>query len=167
VDLSTEEKQRVARVVGLGAVKYADLMQNRTSDYLFSWDKMLSFEGNTAPYLLYAVARINSIFRKNGIRPGDGESDAGCFETEAEMSLARKLVAFPAVLEQTLGDLRPHLLCTYLYELAGQFSTFYNADRVLVDDPSVKARRLLLCARTLGVLECGLHLLGLETLDRM
>ena len=166
-DLSEAEKRRVAAVVGLGAVKYSDLMQNRTSDYVFSWEKMLSFEGNTAPYLLYAVARIYSIFRKAGIQPGDGEARAGNFETDSELALARKLVAFPSVLDQTLGDLRPHFLCIYLYELAGHFSTFYNADRVLVDDASVKARRLLLCARTLSTLECGLHLLGLETLKRM
>jgi arginyl-tRNA synthetase len=172
-DLPEEERRAIARAVGLGAVRYADLSQNRTSDYVFSWDKLLSFEGNTAPYLLYAVARIRSIFRKAGLRvddmpaadgPGAGASP---IETEAERALARKLVGFVAALDQTLADLRPHFLCTWLYELAGAFSSFYNAEKVRVDDPAVRARRLLLCHRTLVLLETGLDLLGIETLDRM
>ncbi len=168
-DLSESERRKVAKVVGLGAVKYADLMQNRTSDYLFSWSKMLSFEGNTAPYLLYAVARVHSIFRKAGLRPesGDGQANPSEFETEAEMALARKLVEFSSVLKQTLNDWRPHFLCTYLYELAGVFSAFYNSDKVIVEESGVRARRLILCARTLLFLETGLHLLSLETLERM
>ncbi len=153
--------------MGLGAVRYADLSQNRTSDYIFSWPKLLSFEGNTAPYLLYAVARIHSIYRKAGFSPGAQEEKPSQFETDTEIALARKLVGFVAVLEQTLGDLRPHYLCSYLYELAGVFSTFYNADRVIVDESPVRARRLILCARTLCILETGLHLLGLKTLERM
>ncbi len=166
-DLSEEERKNVARVVGLGAVRYADLMQNRTSDYLFSWDKLLSFDGNTAPYLLYAVARIYSIFRKVELQPGTAEDGASLFTTDTEISLARKLVGFVAVVNQTISDLRPHFLCAYLYELAVTFSTFYKADKVIVDNPDVRARRLLLCARTLRVLETGLHLLGLDTLKRM
>ncbi len=165
--LGEDERRRVAAVVGLGAVKYADLMQNRTSDYLFSWAKMLSFEGNTAPYLLYAVARIHSIFRKVDLRPGKGEEKASDFETAAEMALARKLVEFASVLKQTLNDWRPHFLCTYLYELAGVFSGFYNSDKVIGENPPTQARRLILCARTLLILETGLHLLGLDTLERM
>lgn len=168
-DLPEEERRNVARVVGIGAVRYADLAQNRTSDYLFSWNKMLALEGNTAPYMLYAVARIHSIFRKIDVDPsslkaGGGEST---LETETELALARKLIAFPAALELALSDYRPHFLCNYLFELAGAFSTFYNADKVIVDDPAVRTRRLLLCARTLILLETGLHLLGLETLERM
>ncbi len=166
-ELGEDERRKVAKVVGLGAVKYADLMQNRTSDYLFSWAKMLSFEGNTAPYLLYAVARIHSIFRRAGLQPGEGEENASDFDTEPEMALARKLVEFSSALNQTLSDWRPHFLCGYLFELAGVFSTFYNADKVIVDDPQVRARRFILCARTLLILETGLHLLGLETLERM
>lgn len=165
--LSEAEKRNIACTVGLGAVRYADLSQNRTSDYIFSWPKLLSFEGNTAPYLLYAVARIHSIYRKAELSPGDQEKIPSQFETDTEIALARKLVGFVAVLEQTLGDLRPHYLCSYLFELAGVFSTFYNADRVIVDESPVRARRLILCARTLCILETGLHLLGLKTLERM
>jgi arginyl-tRNA synthetase len=168
-ELSEEEKKHIARIVGLGAVKYADLRQDRTSDYEFAWDKLLALDGNTAPYLLYAIARIHSIFRKGNVPVDDiaRESFATTIETPAEISLARKLAALPSVLDATLADLRPHLLCTYLYELAGEFSTFYAADRVMVEDKAVQARRLLLCARTLRVLETGLHTLGLETLERM
>jgi len=166
-DLTTEERQRIARIVGLGAVKYADLSQNRTSDYTFSWEKMLSLEGNTAPYLLYAVVRIHSIFRKLSLRPGEGEESASSPETVEEKALARQLLLFPSALEQATSDLRPHFICTYLYELAGTFSTFYNANKVMVYEPHVRARRLLLCARTLTVLETGLDLLGIETLEKM
>jgi len=168
-DLPDAEKDHIARLVGLGAVKYADLRQDRTSDYEFAWDKLLALDGNTAPYLLYAVARIHSIFRKAGRAPDDfsDEALADDFQTPTEIALARKLAALPSVLEATLADLRPHYLCTYLHELAGDFSTFYAADRVMVDEKPARARRLLLCARTLRVLETGLHTLGVETLERM
>jgi arginyl-tRNA synthetase len=130
---------------------------------------MLTFEGNSAPYLLMAIARIHSIFRKIGITPGDSgtESAASVFEAPAEIALARKLVKFPDAVRLASDTLRPHHLSLYLYELSGDYSTFYSADKVLVDDPAVRARRLLLCARTLLVLETGLHLLGLRTLERM
>ncbi|HTB81084.1 MAG TPA: arginine--tRNA ligase [Opitutaceae bacterium] len=168
-DIPEAERRAIASVVGTGSVQYADLSQNRSSDYVFAWDKMISLDGNTAAYLLYAAARIHSIFRKQGLVPGDpaAESAAGPLETPAELALARKLVKFADALGLAAGQLRPHFLCTYLYELAGEFSTFYNADKVIVDDPVVRARRLLLCARTLLVLETGLHLLGLRTLQRM
>lgn len=166
-DLPEEERQHIARLVGLGAVKYADLSQNRTSDYTFSWEKMLSLEGNTAPYLLYAIVRIRSIFRKLELEPGQGEAEATPPETAEECTLARQLLLFPSALEQSTADLRPHFLCTYLYELAVTFSTFYNANKVMVDDESVRARRLLLCNRTLTLLETGLHILGIETLEKM
>jgi arginyl-tRNA synthetase len=168
-DLPEAERRDIANAVGIGAVRYADLAQNRSSDYVFDWDKILSFEGNTAPYLLYAVTRIHSIFRKAGLDPGDRAATAGATPpaTDAELALARKLIDFAATLQLTTTQLRPHFLCTYLYELAGQFSTFYAADKVIVDDPALRARRLLLCARTLLVLETGLHLLGLRTLERM
>jgi arginyl-tRNA synthetase len=166
-ELAPVEAAEVARIVGLGAIRYADLSQNRTSDYLFSWDRMLSLEGNTAPYLLYAVARIHSIFRRGGLSPESSFADASPLQSEEERMLARKLIAFPSMIDLVLADLRPHVLCNYLFELAGAFSTFYNANRVLVDDPPVRERRLLLCSRTLVVLQTGLHLLGLETLERM
>ncbi|MBW7895058.1 MAG: arginine--tRNA ligase [Opitutaceae bacterium] len=168
-ELPEDERRHIAEAVGIGAVRYADLAQNRSSDYVFNWEKILAFEGNTAPYLLYAVTRIHSIFRKLGLAPQDAGATACATvpETPAELALARKLVGLPAVLNVTTTQLRPHFLCTYLYELAGEFSGFYTADKVLVDDPAVRARRLLLCARTLLVLETGLQLLGLRTLTRM
>jgi arginyl-tRNA synthetase len=166
-DLPEPERRAIAEAVGVGSVRYADLSQNRTSDYVFSWDKMLSLDGNTAPYLLYAVARIRSIFRKAGLKPGEAEANASAFETPEELALARKLVAFGQAMEGVLSDLRPHMLATYLYELSGTFSSFYSANRVMVDEEPVRARRLLLCARTLAVMETGLGLLGLQTLERM
>jgi arginyl-tRNA synthetase len=190
-DLPESERREIAGIVGIGAVQYADLSQNRSSNYIFSWDKMLALDGNTAPYLLYAVARIHSIFRKAGIeltgvrhpiddkaschltddnRPGSSsgfEAAATPPETATEIALARKLTKFPDAIRMAGETLRPHYLSLYLYELAGDYSTFNNADKVLVDEPAVRARRLLLCARTLLILETGLHLLGLRTLKRM
>ncbi|HYD85118.1 MAG TPA: DALR anticodon-binding domain-containing protein, partial [Opitutus sp.] len=160
---------------------YADLSQNRSSNYVFSWEKMLALEGNTAPYLLYAVARIHSIFRKAGFTL-PSSSDAHCHimydisavaasatppETATEIALARKLVKFPDAIRLATDTLRPHFLGLYLFELAGDYSSFNNADKVLVDDPVIRSRRLLLCARTLLILETGLHLLGLRTLTRI
>ena len=168
-ELPEAERREIARIVGIGAVRYADLSQNRSSNYVFSWEKMLALDGNTAPYLLYAVARIYSIFRKAGSVPGDPTSEAGAssLETPAELALARKLTKFPDALRLATESLRPHYLCLYLFELAGDYSTFNNADKVLVEEPAVRARRLSLCARTLSILETGLHLLGLRTLQRM
>ena len=168
-DLSDDERRKIAEVVGIGSVQYADLSQNRSSDYVFAWDKMISLEGNTAAYLLYAGARIHSIFRKLGATPGDAATEAAAspLETSAELALARKLVKFSDAIRLATDTLRPHFLCLYLYELAGEFSAFYNADKVAVDHPAIRARRLLLCARTLLVLETGLNLLGLRTLTRM
>ncbi len=165
--LTAEEKIDIAETVGVGAVRYADLMQNRTGDYVFSWNKLLSLEGNTAPYLLYAVARIKSIFRKMGVAENTPLPLASPLETEAETGLARKLTAFAYALDQALSDLKPHHLCTYLYELAGAFSTFYNADKVNVDEPGPRQRRLMLCQRTSLVLQTGLHLLGIRALEKM
>ncbi len=168
-ELPESERREIARTVGIGSVQYADLSQNRSSNYVFSWDRMLALDGNTAPYLLYAVARIHSIFRKAGLTPGDAafEAGAGSLETPAEIALARKLVKFPDAVRLAGDNLRPHFLCLYLYELAGDYSSFNSADKVLVDEPAVRARRLQLCARTLLILETGLQLLGLRTLQRM
>ena len=155
--------------MGIASVQYADLSQNRSSNYVFSWDKMLALDGNTAPYLLYAVARIHSIFRKAGVTPAELALNATATapETAAEIMLARKLAKFPDALRIAGESLRPHFLCLYLFELAGDYSSFNSADKVLVDDPILRARRLMLCARTLLTLETGLHLLGLRTLTRM
>jgi arginyl-tRNA synthetase len=168
-DLPETERRAIARAVGIGAVQYADLSQNRSSNYVFSWEKMLSLEGNTAPYLLYAVARLHSIFRKAGAVPDDSaiEAAASELETPAEIALARKLVKFADALRLATATLRPHFLSLYLYELAGDYSSFNSADKVLVEDPAVRARRLFLCARTLLILETGLRLLGLRPLTRM
>ena len=168
-ELPETERREIAAAVGVGAVQYADLAQNRSSNYVFSWDKMLSLEGNTAPYLLYAGARIHSIFRRAGVAPDDAAALAAADAptTPTELALARRLIRFPDAIRQARESLRPHLLCLYLFELAGDYSSFNNADKVLVEEPAVRARRLLLCARTLLVLETGLHLLGLRPLRRM
>lgn len=175
-DLPETERREIARAVGVGAVQYADLSQNRSSNYVFSWDKMLALDGNTAPYLLYAVARVRSIFRKADLDPATPTSPelveravvgASTPETAQELVLARKLVQFADAVQLATNQLRPHFLCLYLFELAGAYSAFYAADKVIVDDPAVRARRLLLCHRTLVTLETGLHLLGLRTLERM
>jgi arginyl-tRNA synthetase len=168
-DFPEAERRAIAETVGVGSVQYADLAQNRSTDYVFSWEKMISLEGNTAAYLLYAVARIRSIFRRAGMAVGDPAAEAGAdaFQTPGEIGLARKLVKFADALRLAVETLRPHFLCLYLYELAGDFSAFYSADKVIVDEPPVRGRRILLCARTLLTLETGLNLLGLRTLERM
>lgn len=167
-DMPADEAAMIAERVGVAALRYADLSQNRTSDYTFSWDKMLAFDGNTAPYLMYAVARIHSIFKKANISLDDNfEKDASPVDTPQEIELARKLIALPNIFDLTLADLRPHLLCGYLFELAGTFSAFYNANKVIVDDKPTMAKRLMLCARTLEILETGLRLLAIEPLEKM
>jgi arginyl-tRNA synthetase len=168
-DLPEAERREIARIVGVGAVQYADLSQNRSSNYVFSWDKMLALDGNTAPYLLYAIARIHSIFRKAGVAPGAPETETAATapETPEEIALARKLTKFPDAVRLATETLRPHHLGLYLFELAGDYSSFNNADKVLVGEASIRARRLLLCARTLLLLQTGLQLLGLRTLTRM
>ena len=168
-DFPEAERRAIADIVGVASVQYADLSQNRSSDYVFAWDRMISLEGNTAAYLLYAVARIRSIFRKAGLDAASPSvTGASAPETPQELALARKLVKFSDAVSLATNTLRPHFLSLYLYELASEFSTFYAADKVIVEDAAVHARRLLLCHRTLTVLETGLHLLGLRTdLERM
>ena len=168
-DFPETERRAIADIVGVASVQYADLSQNRSSDYVFAWDRMISLEGNTAAYLLYAVARIRSIFRKAGLDAASPSvAGASAPETPQELALARKLVKFSDAVQLATNTLRPHFLSLYLYELASEFSTFYAADKVIVEDAAVHARRLLLCHRTLTVLETGLHLLGLRTdLERM
>lgn len=163
-DLDEEERHKIAHNVGIGAVKYADLSKNRTSDYIFSWDNMLSFEGNTAPYLLYAYARIQSIFRK----VEDFNAAATLQLTEpAEQQLAIKLLQFEESLEVVTKDGTPNTLCLYLYELAGDFMSFYEACPILKADDAVKNSRLKLAQATAKTLQTGLDLLGIETLERM
>jgi arginyl-tRNA synthetase len=166
-DLIEDEVDRRAKIIGLGAVRYADLSQDRTLDYVFSWDKLLALQGNTAPYLQYAVARIHSIFRKVDQSAKDSQSNELAPKTEAEMKLARKLTFFPMAIEQTTKELKPHTLCVYLYELATEFSSFYNQEKVMVDDKEVQNLRLFLCAKTQMILEMGLGILGIQTLEEM
>lgn len=167
-DIDEAELRKIASVVGISAIKYADLSQNRTSDYQFSWSKLLAFEGNTAPYLLYAATRVQSIFRNLEAADLENvESKASPYETAEEIALAKKLINFVGVLHTTIDTLKPHFLCTYLYELAGTFSGFYAANKVIVEDEGEKARRILLCQRTLHILKTGLTLLGIPTLERM
>lgn len=162
-----ERREVIAPRLGVAALRYADLVPSRTMDYRFSWDKMLAFEGNTAPYLLYQAVRVRSVFRNAGLQPGQGEAGATPPETPGEIALARKLLGFSAALDEACAGLHPHILCTYLHELAGAYSSFYADNKVLVDEPAVRARRLALCARTSALLESGLRLLGIEPLERM
>ena len=163
-DLSDAEMDDVARAVGIGAVKYADLSKNRTSDYVFDWDAMLSFDGNTAPYLQYAYARIISLFARGGVDPST-LTGPPAVDAREEHLLALQLARFQETLELVANSVMPHHLCTYLYELASAFMRFYESCPVLGSD--AEASRLLLCARTAQTLRRGLGLLGIETIDRM
>ncbi len=143
------ERRAIARIVGIGAVKYADLSKNRTSDYVFDWDQMLSFDGNTAPYLQYAYTRIRSVFRRGGIDEADISGSCALGAPE-EHALAVALLKLQETLEQVAADCLPHLLCGYLYELATLFMRFYEACPVLGAGPAERQSRLLLCRRTGG-----------------
>jgi arginyl-tRNA synthetase len=166
-DLPESDRREIARIVGLGAVKYADLLPNRQSDYVFSWEKMLSFQGNTAPYLQYSYVRIRSIFRKAGeAEVGSQKSEVSLAEP-AELALAKKLLQFGEVLPQVLDDYRPNQLANYLYELASTFHSFFEACPVLKAEAATRASRLLLCEVTARVLKQGLALLGIEAPERM
>ena len=167
-DLSAEELDEVARTVGIGAVKYADLNKNRTTDYMFSWDSMLSFEGNTAPYLQYAYTRVRSLFRKAGLELANLPCDITISEKQ-EHALAVLLMQFEEVVGTVSRDATPHVLCTYLYDVASAFMSFYEACPILKPgtDEAVKHSRLALSALVSRTLEQGLTLLGIETLEKM
>jgi len=163
-DLDEMERNAVAHSVGIGAVKYADLSKNRSSDYIFNWDTMLSFEGNTAPYLQYAYARIQSIFRKAGAF----DQNASLLLLEvAEKQLAVKLLQLSETIEIVAKEGTPNILCNYLFELAGNFMTFYEACPILKAEESIKNSRLKLAKLTAKTLDTGLDLLGIKTLERM
>jgi arginyl-tRNA synthetase len=178
--LPEAQRKEIARVIGLGAVKYADLLPNRQSDYVFSWDKMLSFQGNTAPYLQYAYARIRSIFRKSeaskpdvGLaiqaeaRPANPTSNIQLAAPE-ELALAKHMLNFGLTLEAVAEELRPNYLCNYLYELAGKFTGFYENCPVLkAEDEATRNSRLALCDLTARVLKQGLETLGIEKVEQM
>jgi arginyl-tRNA synthetase len=168
-ELPEAERREVARVVGIGAIKYADLLPNRQSDYVFSWDKLLALNGNTAPYLQYAYARIRSIFRKGGLDTHGTGSAVVRFNLTApeEIALAKQLLNFGLVLEAVADDYRPNFLCNYLYDLAGRFTAFYENCPVLKAEADVRETRLGLCDLTARVLKQGLEVLGIKTLEQM
>jgi arginyl-tRNA synthetase len=157
----------IARVIGLGAVKYADLLPNRQSDYVFSWDKMLALTGNTAPYLLYAYARIRSIFRKNENLQSTIRNPQFLLSAPEEISLAKFLLNFGLTVEAVGEEFRPNFLCNYLYELAGKFTSFYENCPVLKADEPTRQSRLVLCDLTARVLKQGLEVLGIEVVEQM
>jgi arginyl-tRNA synthetase len=167
-DLDQEQITNIATKVGIGAVKYADLSITRTNDYVFDWDAMLSFEGNTAPYLQYAYTRIVSIFRKANLDITDIQSNI-CITEKQEKSLALKLLQFEEVVSQVAIDCYPHTLCSYLYELASAFMTFYEYCPVLKTEvpKSTQHSRLVLCSLSANTLACGLDLLGIEVMEKM
>src|SRR4030095_7924503 len=179
-DLSEAEKIDVAQKIVIGAVKYADLSQYRMTDYVFSWDKMLSLQGNTAPYLQNAYVRIRSIFRKAGESPvatplwsvtekTDGRPVATrlALTNPAELNLAKRLCQFSEIVPQVLNGFRPNILANYLFELANSFHGFYEACSVLKSEETTRASRLALCDLTARVLQRGLDLLGIKVPERM
>ena len=161
-----EEKAAVVEAVAIGSVKYADLSKNRTTDYVFDWDNMLSFEGNTAPYMQYAYTRIRSVFAKAGIDPSALSGEIILTE-EKERALAIKLLQFEEALNSVAKEGMPHILCQYLYELAGAFSSFYEACPMLNAEEKVKNSRLRLSDLTARTLKQGLDLLGIKTVEKM
>jgi arginyl-tRNA synthetase len=165
------EIKQIGQTVGIAAVKYADLCQNRNTDYVFSWDKMLALQGNTAPYMLYAYARIRSIYRK-ALESKPFEIDVGTapirLEHPAERALGLRVLQFPETLEIVASNLVPNFLCDYLYDLAGRFMTFYESCPVLqAPDAATYGSRSRLCELTARALRLGLDLLGIKTLERM
>ena len=164
-DLDATEKNQIARTIGIAAVKYADLSQYRMTDYIFSWDRMLSFQGNTAPYLQNAYVRIRSIFRKAGEE--FGAPNELILTEPAELNLAKRLAQFAETVPQVLNDFRPNLLANYLFELANSFHAFYEACPVLKADEPARATRLALCELTGRVLQRGLELLGIQVPEKM
>jgi len=167
-DASTDEITEIARKVGIGAVKYADLSKTRTNDYIFDWDSMLSFEGNTAPYLQYAYTRIRSIFRKAGIDASQINSHIEITESQEKL-LVLKLLQFAEILQQVAEDAYPHILCNYLYDLASAYMVFYEHCPVLKEGipPHIRDSRLAVCQLTSLIMAQGLELLGIEVMEQM
>ena len=167
-DIGEEQLTEISRKVGIGAVKFADLSKNRTSDYIFNWKTMLSFEGATAPYLQYAYSRIQSIFTKAGINPADLPSEPSIAEPQ-EKALAMKLLQLEEVLDAVIAEGTPNLMCNYLYELASLYMSFYEACPILKDGISdeVKTARLVLCKLVSNTLKQGLDILGIDVMERM
>lgn len=167
-NLSDDEKTAVIEAVGIGSVKYADLSKNRTTDYVFDWDNMLSFEGNTAPYMQYAYTRIRSIFNKADVNPTTLAEAKIQLSDEKERALAIKLLQFEEAVQTVGKEGTPHVLCAYLYELAGVFSSFYEHCPILnAEDENIKLSRLKLAYLTEKTLKQGLELLGIKTIEKM
>ena len=164
-NLADAEKVDIARTIGIGAVKYADLSQYRMTDYVFSWDKMLALQGNTAPYLQNAYVRVRSIFRKAGEETP--KIDKFVLNEAAEVTLAKRLCQFAEIVPQVLNDFRPNILANYLFELANSFHALYEACPVLRSDEPVRSSRLALCDLTGRVLQRGLDLLGIKVPEKM
>jgi arginyl-tRNA synthetase len=165
-DLPETDRQTIAKAVGIAAVKYADLSKNRTSDYIFDWSSMLSFDGNTAPYLLYAYARIQSVLRRleeEGVQPGQNIA----LDQSEERALTIKILQFAELVKQLGVDCYPNQLCLYLYELSGAFMKFYESCPILKADADVRQSRLALASLTALTLKRGLNLLGIEPLQKM
>ena len=167
-DLSDDAIKIIARKVGIGAIKYADLSKTRTNDYIFDWDAMMSFEGNTAPYLQYAYTRIRSIFRKAQIDPQSFKAEINIVEPQ-EKALAMKLLQFEEIIDQVASEGYPHILCNYVYELASAFMSFYEHCPILKDeiDEATKNSRLQLSKQTSEAIAQGLDLLGIEVMEKM
>jgi arginyl-tRNA synthetase len=166
-DLTDEQRREVARVVGVGAVKYADLSKDRVSDYFFSFDAMLALNGNTGPYMQYAHARIRSIFRKAGVDPSGLAAATLKLESPYELALAKHVLRLGDVVDLVARELKPHHLCNYLFELATKFSSFYENCPVIQSDEPTRASRLLLCDVTARTLATGMDLLGIEHPEQM
>ena len=167
-ELSDEERAELGRLIGIGALKYAELSSDRIKDYVFDWDRMLSFEGNTAPYLQYAHARICSIFRRGGVDRASVRDVVPDLREPQERALALQLLQFDSAVHDTLDKYSPHKLCTYLFDLAQAFTSFYEACPVLKDGyEDTRESRLALCDLTARVLQQGLALLGIDVPERM
>jgi arginyl-tRNA synthetase len=169
-ELDEGQRRQIAEVVGISAIKYADLSQNRTSDYVFSYDKMIALKGNTATYMQYAYARVRSVFRKGGVdlEPLRARRGAIRLEAPAERALGLNIVRFSEALQFTVADYRPNQLTTYLFELANAYSTFYERCPVLkAETAAIRDSRLLLCDLTARTLKQGLALLGIEVVEKM
>jgi arginyl-tRNA synthetase len=159
------QKMTLARVVGLGALKYADLAQNRNLDYVFSWEKLLAFDGNTAPYIQNAYVRTRSLFRKAGLTEAP-RAEVHLIEA-AELDLARKLLDFADSVALAAEEYRPHYLCLYLFELATLFHKFWEACAVLTANQRIRDSRLVLVEVTGSTLRQGLNLLGIDVVEQM
>jgi arginyl-tRNA synthetase len=166
-DMERTELEQLAQVVSIGAVKYADLSKNRTTDYIFDWDNMLAFEGNTAPYMQYAYTRVSSIFKRAGVEESSLTQPI-VLSAEHEQALATRLLQFEETVTTVARDGTPHVMCAYLYDLAGLFSGFYENCPILnADNDSTRQSRLKLAQLTAKTLKTGLDTLGIQTVEKM